>query len=183
MSDRAAHEAFGARSRAGIDAVLRELLQSTFGLKPDDIGTCVSALTKKHLGIEEVVVYLVDLDQVELRALGSPPGVDVRAVDDTEAGRAFRDIEPVVERHEAGRQLWLPIVDSAERVGVLGLVDDGTVPIEDWLVLTSLVGELVVSKERYGDVISATRRRGPVSLAAELRWSLLPPLTYSAPSC
>ena len=65
----------------------------------------------------------------------------------------------MVESHDAGRQLWLPIVDSAERVGVLGVVDDGTVPIEDWLVLASLVGELVVSKEGYGDVISTTRRR------------------------
>ena len=51
-----------------------ERIQSTFGLKPDDIGECLSALTKKHLGIEDVVIYLVDLDQVELRALGSPPG-------------------------------------------------------------------------------------------------------------
>ena len=73
-------------------------------------------------------------------------------------------------------------MDSAERIGVLAVVDDGTVPIADWLVLTSLVGELVVSKEGYGDVISATRRREPVSLAAELRWSLLPPLTFSSPA-
>ena len=66
--------------------MLRDLLQSTFGLKPDDIGGCLSDLTKKHLGIEDVVIYLVDLDQVELRALGSPPGTDVLAVDGTEAG-------------------------------------------------------------------------------------------------
>ena len=162
--------------------MLRDLLQSTFGLKPDDIGACLSDLTKKHLGIEDVVIYLIDLDQVELRALGSPPGTDVLGVDGTEAGRAFRDVEPVVESHGSGRQLWLPIVDSAERVGVLGVVDDGTVPIEDWLVLASLVGELVVSKEGYGDVISNTRRRRPLSLAAELRWSLLPPLTFSSPA-
>ena len=129
-----------------------------------------------------MALYLVDLDQVELRALGSPPGTDVLAVDGTSAGMAFRDVEPVVEWHDGGRRLWLPIVDSAERVGVLAVTDDGTVPIADWLVLASLMGELVVSKEGYGDVISATRRRGPVSLAAELRWSLLPPLTFSSPA-
>ena len=161
--------------------MVRELLQSTFGLKPDDIGDCVSALTERHLGVPGVVIYLVDLDQVQLRVLGSPPGSDVLMVDGSPAGMAFRDVEPVVEQRDGGRRLWLPIVDSAERVGVLGVEDDGTVPITDWLVLTSLVGELVVSKEGYGDVISATRRRAPVSLAAELRWSLLPPLTFSSP--
>jgi hypothetical protein len=158
------------------------LLQSTYGLKPDDIASCVSALTETYLGVPSVVIYLVDLDQVELRALGSPRGTDVLAVDGSSAGMAFRDVEPVVERRGGRRYLWLPIVDSAERVGVLGVEDDGSVPIADWLVLTSLVGELVVSKEGYGDVISATRRRAPVSLSAELRWSLLPPLTFSSPA-
>ena len=48
---------------------------------------------------------------------------------------------------------------------MLAVVDDGTTSIDDWLVLTSLVGELVVSKEGYGDVISLTRRKGDVYLA------------------
>ena len=171
-----------AHGRAGIDAVVRELLQASFGLKPDDLGRCLATLTEKHLGADDVVLYLVDLDQVELRALGSPPGTDVLSVDGTPAGLAFRDEEPAVERSAARRRLWLPILDSADRVGVLGVADDGSVPIDDWLVLASLVGELVVSKEGYGDVISTTRRRGEVSLAAELRWSLLPPLTFSSPA-
>src|SRR5687767_4821373 len=80
-----------ADGRTGIDAVVRELLQSTFGLKPDDLGSCLAALTEKHLDVRDVVLYLVDLDQVELRPLGSPRGTDVQAVDSTPAGLAFRD--------------------------------------------------------------------------------------------
>ena len=87
----------------------------------------------------------------------------------------------MVERTPDGRRLWLPILDSAERVGVLGLLGGDEDPIDDWLSVASLLGELVVSKEKYGDLISRVRRRKPVSLAAEMRWSLLPPLTFSSP--
>ena len=57
-------------ARTGGDAVVRALLQSTFGLKPDDIAGCLAALTDRHLGVDDVVLYLVDLDQVELRGAG-----------------------------------------------------------------------------------------------------------------
>ena len=170
-----------ADGRVGIDAVVRELLQATFGLKPDDIASCLSALVARHLGLEDVELLLVDLDQTELRKLGASPGSSGQSVDGTLAGLAFREEQPVVELDGERRRLWLPILDSAERVGVLAVVDDGSVPIDDWLVLTSLLGELIVSKEGYGDVISLTRRKGDVSLAAEMRWSLLPPLTFSSP--
>jgi hypothetical protein len=170
-----------ADARVGIDAIVRELLQATFGLKPDDLESCVSELVARHLGVDDIDLLLVDLDQTELRQLGALPGSPGQSVDGSLAGLAFRDEAPVVEWDGARRRLWLPILDSAERVGVLAVVDDGSVPIDDWLVLTSLLGELVVSKEGYGDVISLTRRRADVSLAAELRWSLLPPLTFSSP--
>ena len=41
-----------------------------------------------------------------------------------------------------------------------------------------LVGHLVVIKGEYGDVFEFVRRRAPMSVAAELQWSLLPPLTF-----
>ena len=48
--------------------------------------------------------------------------------------------------------------------------------------MASLVGELVVSKSKYGDHITLRRRRHrPFPLAAEMRWSMLPPLTYTSP--
>ena len=37
-----------------------------------------------------------------------------------------------------------------------------------------LVGHLVVIKGEYGDVFEFVRRRAPMSVAAELQWSLLP---------
>jgi serine phosphatase RsbU (regulator of sigma subunit) len=40
---------------------------------------------------------------------------------------------------------------------------------------------MVVTKTRYGDALSVARRARAVSLAAELRWNLLPPLTFTSP--
>jgi serine phosphatase RsbU (regulator of sigma subunit) len=44
--------------------------------------------------------------------------------------------------------------------------------------LAALTGELVVSRSQYGDAIMVSRRTERLSLAAELRWALLPPLTF-----
>ena len=79
------------------------------------------------------------------------------------------------------RRMWLPVKDSADRLGVLGVVDHGSVPPRHWEAIASLVGELVVSKSQYGDHITTRRRRTPFSVAAEMRWGLLPPLTFTSP--
>jgi serine phosphatase RsbU (regulator of sigma subunit) len=48
--------------------------------------------------------------------------------------------------------------------------------------VASIVGEALVSKSAYGDSLAQTRRRRTPSLAAELRWALLPPLTFTSDS-
>ena len=63
----------------------------------------------------------------------------------------------------------------------LGAVDDGSVRPDIWESIASLVGELIVSKSQYGDHITLRRRRTEFSLAAEMRWGLLPPLTFTSP--
>src|SRR3546814_500561 len=97
-------------------------------------------------------------------------------------GEAFR-LERVVEEPLGGgrRRLWIPAKDSADRIGVIGLVDDGSIALDSWETVGSLTGELLVSKAQYGDHITLRKRNGPFSLAAEMRWALLPPLTFPAP--
>ena len=48
-------------------------------------------------------------------------------------------------------------------------------------LLASLAGEILVTKSFYGDGIVRRRRTRDMTLAAELRWSMLPPLTYVSP--
>lgn len=167
-----------ASGRTGVDAVLHGLLRASYGMFPDDLAEAVGLLCADHTSAREVEVLLVDLDQEVLTPIrgGTPHSVDWSA-----AGQAFRDEQPVREQGIDGSRLWLPILDSAERVGVLGFLGGDEHSIDDWLSVASLLGELVVSKEKYGDLISRVRRRRPVSLAAEMRWSTLPPLTFSSP--
>ena len=73
-------------------------------------------------------------------------------------------------------------MDSAERLGVLGItVDAENDDAELWTAFASVIGETMVSKTAYGDRINRTRRPRGVTLAAEMRWALLPPLTFRSP--
>jgi hypothetical protein len=165
---------------SGFAEALKQLLLASYGLYPADLAREV-ADAAGHLGGEDVIVLLSDYDQ---RALVGFEADDDRtfAIDGPGPGLAFRH-EIMVEESLAGRRrrLWFPAKDSAERHGVLGVVDDGTVPASHWEAIASLVGELISSKAHYGDHITLRKRGEPFSLAAEMRWGLLPPLTFTSP--
>ena len=105
------------------------------------------------------------------------------AIDATLAGRAFATIAIQEAESGSGRRLWLPLLDGAERLGVLGLtmpaVDDALRLRCRWLA--ALVAELLVSKTQFTDAYAMARRQQPMNMAAEMQWQLLPPLTFVAP--
>jgi serine phosphatase RsbU (regulator of sigma subunit) len=82
---------------------------------------------------------------------------------------------------ERGLRLLVPIVDSAERVGVLCVSVPAELATDRLEALASLAGEVLVTKSAYGDSIVRTKRSQAMTLAAELRWAMLPPLTFSSP--
>ena len=164
---------------AALGRALQQLLLASYGLYPDDLENEVQRATA-HLGAEDVMLLLSDYDQRSLVGFDRP---DLTfAIDGPGPGLAFRH-EVAVEELLTGprRRLWVPVKDSAERLGVLGAVDDGSVRPDIWESIASLVGELIVSKSQYGDHITLRRRRTEFSLAAEMRWGLLPPLTFTSP--
>lgn len=133
------------------------------------------------LGASDVALFLVDLAQDVLLPFQSK--ADAVDIDGTVAGRAYRSAEPVVIADESGSwRGWFPVLDGSERIGVLG----ATLPSDDpHLVVTcariaGLVAELVVSRSRYGDAIETARRTQELTLAAELRWNVLPPMTFES---
>jgi serine phosphatase RsbU (regulator of sigma subunit) len=163
------------------DDVLGELIERSHLVQPDTLPALVAAAAAR-LGAQEVQVLLVDHAQDLLVPLGpAGPGADGgAAVDTTVAGRAFRHVR--VQDVPAGdglRRLWLPMLDGADRVGVLGVTvrgpDDGA--RARLLRLASLLAHLIQSKSAVGDALARTARRRPMGLAAELQWSLVPPLT------
>jgi Stage II sporulation protein E (SpoIIE) len=162
--------------------LLGHLLEASHDLSPDEL---VDAVTRagKAVDAEDVAIYLVDYEQTLLVPLPDDTDRAPLAIDATLAGRAYAAIAVQETDTESGRRLWLPLLDGAERLGVLGLtfpsVDDPLRKRCSWLA--TLVAELLLSKDQYTDGYSLTRRRQPMSPAAEMQWQLLPPLTFVTP--
>jgi serine phosphatase RsbU (regulator of sigma subunit) len=166
------------------DDPLRLLLRASHHLPADRFGTVVAEYARM-LGAREAVVYLDDYAQHTLvPVLGQGvPAREALSVDGSIGGLAFRRAEMTRSpAHDDGvSRLWVPLLDGAERAGVLELVFDGEVsPVleEEARSFASLVAELTVTRDAYSDVFSRLRRSRPLSLAAEIQWDLLPPLTF-----
>ncbi|MFB9579906.1 PP2C family protein-serine/threonine phosphatase, partial [Streptomyces yanii] len=98
-------------------------------------------------------------------------------------GTAFLRATPVEVAQADGVRMYLPLLDGSDEVGVLALTLD-TVDDDDRRLLrrlASLVADILVTKHAYTDRFFQARRREPMSVAAEMQWSLLPPLTMSVP--
>ena len=156
------------------------------------------ALADRHVGGfggTEAVIYLADLQQTMLVPFFGPDGpgphthVDLLSIDSTLAGRAFRHVEVLVQHNVGGAStVWLPLLDGSERLGVVAVSVEGDA---DALLsgrlrarlqrFVSIIGELVMTKTLYADTIVRLRRLAQMGLAAEMQWSLLPPLTFACP--
>ena len=160
----------------------RSLLHACHLLPPDEFPGAVAAHAAR-LGARETVLYLADYGQVTLLPL-SGTGVPARqelSIEGTLAGQVFRRVEVVGSAGEHGYRMWMPLLDGLERVGVVELLLPAE-PDEDqreslWAFVT-LVAELFVVRDAYTDVFARLRRRKTLSLAAEMQWDLLPPLTF-----
>jgi serine phosphatase RsbU (regulator of sigma subunit) len=161
---------------------LRSLLHVSHLLAPDDLAATVTGHARM-LGVRESVLYLADYEQATLLPL---PGAGVPErqelpIEGTMAGRAFRRVEVVHSAAENSYRLWMPLLDGVERLGAIELVlpEAPTGEQRDQLrALVSLVAELVVVNDAYSDVFSRLRRRKTLSLAAEMQWELLPPMSF-----
>ena len=168
--------------------MMTEVLDRSHLAVPDQIAAIIGA------GAAEVAMtastYLVDYPQRRLVPLSPTTSASPRRaqnVDSTVAGRSFRLVEVLPGRSSGGREhLWVPIVDGVERLGVLhvGLpvgtaIDDG--PTRDHIRwLAHLAGHIIASKSPYGDEFHRVRTAQDRTVASELVWSLLPPLTVAA---
>jgi serine phosphatase RsbU (regulator of sigma subunit) len=161
---------------------LRSLLHASHLLAPDDLAATV-AVHAWMLGVRESVLYLADYEQatlLPLRGAGVPERQEL-PIEGTMAGRAFRRVEVVHSAAENSYRLWMPLLDGVERLGVIELVlpEAPTGDQRDELrAFVSLVAELVVVNDAYSDVFSRLRRRKTLSLAAEMQWELLPPMSF-----
>jgi len=137
------------------------------------------------IGGRDVSVFLQDYDQLTLMPLpgrrlvvGQP-----EQIDGSVAGRAFLGDELVEQAVPGGVRVFAPLLDGTDRVGVLAYTTDKSDEHDRRLArrFAGLVADVIVTKGLYTDRFFQARRRQPMSLTAEMQWSLLPPLSMSTP--
>jgi hypothetical protein len=169
----------GGDARSG-DA-LRYLAHAAHLARADDVPELAQQAAER-LGAQRGTIYLIDYDQVLLVPF-TPGGGEPIAVEGTVAGRAFADVALHQQRRDDLCVAWLPLVDGTDRIGVVELEFKSAEDVADLgdeacLAVASMLAELVVTRSSYGDVVERLRRRTPMTVAAELQWNLLPPLTF-----
>jgi hypothetical protein len=149
----------------------------------------VIAEEARRIGVESLVVYVVDYDQQNLVPVPGPDTGDSTplAIQGTVAGSAYArtTIFDVENDGGSGRRLWLPLLDGTERIGVLRLTFPGSERVPEPLVAACeryahFIALLVVSKSAYTDFFERLRRTAPMTLASELVWALVPPLVLAS---
>ena len=172
------------RSEGFGERLLGVLLDRAHEMPPALIAPLVAEEVAR-VGGRDVSILLQDYGQ---RMLVPLPGrrLTVGApepIGDSHAGTAFLQTTTVEVPQADGVRMYLPLLDGSDQVGVMVLTLD-TVDDDDRRLLRRLAGlvaDTIVTKHSYTDRFFQARRREPMSLAAEIQWSLLPPLAMSVP--
>ncbi|OEV12412.1 PP2C family protein-serine/threonine phosphatase [Streptomyces nanshensis] len=171
-------EGFGER-------LLGQLLDRAHQMPPHLIAPLVAEEISR-IGGRDTSIYLQDHEQrllVPFEGRGLTGG-DPVVIDGSQPGEAFLTMRPVQEHRSDEVRMHLPLLDGTEEVGVLSLTLD-TVEENDLRLLRRLAGlvaDMIVTKNNYTDDFFLTRCRGePMSVAAEIQYKLLPPLSMTTP--
>ncbi|MFG3551473.1 PP2C family protein-serine/threonine phosphatase [Streptomyces sp. NPDC047725] len=172
------------RSESFGEALLGAVLDRAHELPPHLIGPLVADVVER-LGGRRPQVLLQDYGQLLLVPLAGEglTGGKPQVIDDSEAGRCFLDAVPSELPEDGGVRVRLPLLDGGDQVGVMAVTLDSVDDDDRRLLLriSGLVADLLVTKHGYSDLFFAVRRREPMSVAAEIQWSLLPPLAMIMP--
>lgn len=163
----------GARAGDG-ERLLHEFLAHVHSTAPTNLPGMVNRFAVR-LGLRQVDIYLVDLQQRQLTLLS---GERRLPVDGSLAGWAFRAMALRVEDTDSGELIvWLPLVDGVERLGVVGihLTSLDTTLLERCRTIASVLAMVITSKRAFSDRFVQQARTGTMTLPAEMLRALLPP--------
>jgi hypothetical protein len=174
------------RPATGPLAAFTSLLDSVGSAPPERLPG-LAAAAGRLLDLD-VTLYRIDHEQRCLVRLGGAAGRRRLGVDSTMAGRAFRTVQTVASDQDGRPCLWVPVLDGADRLGVLEVRVQHAASLQDPALrdqctsLASLLGFILLSMEPYGDGLERPRRTQAMTPAAELVWQQLPPLTAATDS-
>ncbi|GHH00999.1 PP2C family protein-serine/threonine phosphatase [Streptomyces rubradiris] len=146
-----------------------------------DMASAVSRCAKA-LGLRHAVVYLADIQQRHLVPLTDV--TESLLIDETLAGWCYRTQSLRVEESERdGMTAWFPLIDGAERLGVLA-VHTRTLSAESLRqgrAMAALLAMMTSSKRAYKETFVRRTRTRAMHLPAEMLRAFLPPRTIGNP--
>ncbi|WP_017616000.1 PP2C family protein-serine/threonine phosphatase [Nocardiopsis salina] len=165
-----------------INSVVAVLARASTHLTFEGIPSAL-AEEAEHAGLYGVHLYLADRQQRTLNeVIGRGSGLGETGerlrVDGTVAGLAFAQSK-VVRVGEHSR-FWVPILNGSERLGVL-YVHRAAPPADEEPLhrLAAIAGLLVADKRAASDSYARLIRTRPMSVSAEMQWTLMPPNTIA----
>lgn len=167
-----------------LDRPIGRLLRVAQTASPESLVDTLS-LAVAELGGDDLVLYLIDYEFTHLvphpDLLPHGERVEPAAVDGTMAGRAYLSSAPLASRRDDGWHVWVPVTERADRLGVLSMtLPEWNEDVEYYCVeLGYAAAHLLLACARYTDLPHLLRRRKDMDLAAEMQWSLLPPLAFT----
>lgn len=138
------------------------------------------------LGARNLALYLIDYEHANLMPYSGtlPDGAAVppEPVDGSMAGRAYQTAAVVTTQRGDEWQAWVPVRERTNQLGVLTMtLPNWNDEIEYFCTELGLAAAyLVMASEHYTDRPHLLRRRKDMDLAAEMQWSLLPPLSFAS---
>ncbi len=168
-------------SASGVYAQVAALLHEARHQAPDELGSFLASRID-DFGMQSLSVYVTDFEQRNLVPIPGSSSMRSIDVDTSIGGRAFTSSAQIEEATDGGTRLWSVVVDGAARLGVMcvtvsGLDDDGRALADS---LAGVVAALLVTRGQCTDAYTTIRRSEKFSLAAEMQWDLLPPLSLDS---
>ncbi|MEV0989521.1 PP2C family protein-serine/threonine phosphatase [Streptomyces sp. NPDC049949] len=172
------------RSEGFGERLLGVLLDRAHEMPPQLIAPLVAEEVAR-VGGRDLSILLQDCEQMLLVPLpGRQLAVgDPEPIEDSPAGESFLSRKTVEVTQDGSVRMYLPLLDGSDQVGVMSVTLDSVDDDDRRLLrrLAGLVADMIVTKDAYTDLFFQARRRAPMSVAAEIQWSLLPPLSMTVP--
>jgi hypothetical protein len=170
-----------ATGSSGVYAQVAALLHEARREAPDQLGAFLAGSVARF-GMRDLSVYVTDFEQRHLVPIAGSTATTSIEMDESAGGHAFTGGRQGEELAEGGVRLWSVVVDGAARLGVMcvtvsELDDEGRMLAES---LAGVVAALLVTRGQCTDAYTAIRRSEKFSLAAEMQWDLLPPLSLDS---